>query len=162
MRRYSFVESQAHGHVPRNGEARNTDLEECDVSGANLPRDISYDAKIGVNVAVQHYTEIIEEVNLCLGKAEPFAGYDAPKSSPNSVIFGGMSVPAATVAMVMDALTPTSTSREADALEAVEVPAFEGHSMFVWNRFVSPEKPTGVDLKDSLYAPPPLRAAKIE
>jgi hypothetical protein len=161
-----IVESPADGHIPRNREAWNTDLKECDASGADLPRDISYDIKFGVDVAVQHYTEImiIDWVNLCLGKAEPSAWYNAPKSSPKSVIFGGMIVPAATAPMLMDAWTLASTSRETDALGVIEIPAFMGHLMFVWNRFFSPEKSTGVDfgVMDSLNAPPFLRAAKVE
>ena len=32
--------SQAHSNIPRNREAWNTDLEECDASGADLSRDI--------------------------------------------------------------------------------------------------------------------------
>jgi hypothetical protein len=161
MRCYSFVESQAHGHIPRNGEARNTNLKECYVSGADLPRDISYDVKFGVDVAVQHYREIIDGVNLCLGKAEPITQYNAPKSSPNSVIFGGMIVPAATAPTPMDAWTLALTSRETDALEVIEIPAFIGHSMSAWNRFVSPEKSTGI-VMDSLNVPPFLGAAKVD
>ena len=166
VRCHSFIEPppQAHGDVPRNREAWNTDLEECDASGADLPRDIGYDIKFGVDVAIQHYTEIIDVVNSCLGKVEPSTQYNAPKSSPNSVIFGGILVPAATAPMPMDAWTLASTSRETDALGVIGIPAFMGHLMFVWNRFVLPEKSTGVDFgeMDLLNAPPSLRAAKHE
>jgi hypothetical protein len=66
VRCYSFIGSQAHGHVPRNREAWNADLEESDASGADLSRYIGYDIKFGIDVAAQLYTEIIDEVNLCL------------------------------------------------------------------------------------------------
>ena len=107
---------------------------------------------------------IIDRVNICPGKDELSKGYNAPKSRPNSVIFGGMIVPAATAPMLTDAWTLASTSRETDALGVIEIPAFMGHSTFVWNRFLSPEKSTGVDfgVMDSLNAPPSLRAAKVE
>lgn len=139
-------------------------MKECYASGANLPRDIGYNIKFGVDVAVQHYTEMTGGVNICLGKAEPSTRYNAPKSSPKSVISGGMIVPAATAPMPMDAWTSASTSRETDALAVIGIPAFMGHLMFVWNRFVSPEKSTGVDFgeMDSLNAPPSLRAVKVE
>jgi hypothetical protein len=72
VRFYSFIGSPPGTcDVPRNREARNTDLEECDTSGTDLPRDIGCDIKFGVDDAVQHYTKIVDVVNSCLGKAEP-------------------------------------------------------------------------------------------
>ena len=71
VRSHSFVGSQAHGYVPRNREAWNTGLEECDASRANLPRYIGHDIKFGLDVAVQHYADIIDVVNRCLGKTKP-------------------------------------------------------------------------------------------
>jgi hypothetical protein len=100
-----IIESPTDGHIPGDREAWNTYLEECDAFGADSPRVISCDTKFGVDVAVQPYTEImiIDGVNLCLGKAGPSTEYNTPKSSPNSVIFGGMIVPAATSPILMDA-----------------------------------------------------------
>ena len=66
VRCYPFIRSQAHGHVPRNREAWNADLEESDTPGADLPRYIGYDIKFGIDIAVQRYTKIIDEVNLSL------------------------------------------------------------------------------------------------
>jgi hypothetical protein len=158
VRCYSFIGSQAHGHLPRNREAWNADLEECDVSGANLPRYIGYYIKFDVDVAVQRYTEIIDVINLCVRKVKPSTQYNAPKSSANSVIFGGMIVPATTAPMPMAAWTSASTSREADAL-VFEIPDFVGHVMFVWNRFVSPEKSTLVRFNDADLLNAPLAAS---
>jgi hypothetical protein len=57
-------------HVLRDRKAWNTDLEECDVAGTNLPRDIARDTKLGIGVAAQAYRKIIDVVNHCLGMAE--------------------------------------------------------------------------------------------
>jgi len=77
------------------------------------------------------------------------------KSSANSLIFGGIIVPAATAPMPMDAWTLASRSRETDALGVIEIfPAFMGHLMFVWNRFFSPEKSTGVECETDLLNAP--------
>ena len=47
-------------------------MEECDVRRTDPPSDIGLDLKFRVDVAVQHYTQIIDVVDhLCLGKAEP-------------------------------------------------------------------------------------------
>ncbi len=62
---------RARGHVLRDREAWNTDFEERDVARTDLPREIARDTKLGVSVAVQVYTKIIDVVNHCLGMAEP-------------------------------------------------------------------------------------------
>ena len=86
-------------------------------------------------------TEVIDVVNLCLWKAKLSPQHDALKSNPNSVIFGGTIVPAATAPMPIVRSTLAPTSREAYALG---VGVLEGHAMLVLNRFVSPEKATWV------------------
>jgi len=43
------------GHVLRDRKAWETGLEERDVAGTDLPRDIARDTKLGVGVAVQAY-----------------------------------------------------------------------------------------------------------
>ena len=58
VRCYSFIRIQPHSHKPRNREPWDTNFEECDATGADLPRDISYDIKFGLEVAVQYYTEL--------------------------------------------------------------------------------------------------------
>jgi hypothetical protein len=65
------MRSRARGHVLRDREAWNTDFEERDVSGTDLPREIARDTKLGVGVAIQAFTKIIDVVNHCLGMAEP-------------------------------------------------------------------------------------------
>jgi hypothetical protein len=62
----------------------------------------------------------------------------------------------------MDAWTLAPASRETDALGVIGIPAFIGHSMFVWNRFVSPEKSTGVDFDEMDLLNAPFRSAKVE
>ena len=59
------------GHVLWDRKAWNTDFEERDVTGTDLPSEIARDTKLGVSVAVQVYTEIVRVVNHCLGTAEP-------------------------------------------------------------------------------------------
>ena len=40
-------------HVLRDREAWKTDLEERDIGGTNLPREVTRDTKVGVSVAIQ-------------------------------------------------------------------------------------------------------------
>ncbi len=54
---------QAQGYLPRDREAWNTDLEERDAAGTDLPSYIGHDIEFGVDVAVQHYTKNIDVVN---------------------------------------------------------------------------------------------------
>jgi hypothetical protein len=65
------MRSRARGHVLRDREAWKTEFEERDVAGTDLPREIARDTKLGVSVAVQVYTKIIDVVNHCLGMVEP-------------------------------------------------------------------------------------------
>jgi len=64
------MRSRARGHALRDREAWNTDFEERDVAGTDLPREITCDTKLGVGVAVQAYTRIIDVVNQYLGMTE--------------------------------------------------------------------------------------------
>ena len=47
-------------------DARKNGIKECDVAGADLPREVTYDIERGVGVAIQAYTKIIDVVNPCL------------------------------------------------------------------------------------------------
>jgi hypothetical protein len=65
------MKSRARGDVRRDRKAWNVGLEECDVAGTDLPREITRDIKRGVGVAAQDYVKIIDVVNYCLEMAEP-------------------------------------------------------------------------------------------
>ena len=70
--------------------------------------------------------------------------YNTPKFSPNSLMAGGMSVPAATAPRPTDICTLAPTSRETEALGDIGIAALAGHSMLLLNTFVTPEKSIGV------------------
>ena len=75
-----------------------------------------------------------------------------------------MSEPATTAPRPMDKCKSAPTSREMDALEDVGFEVLAGHSMLVLNRFVIPEKSTGVVFSEKvlLNAPRSLGSAKVE
>ena len=76
---------------------------------------------------------------------------------------GGISEPATTAPRPMDKCKSAPTSREMDALEDVGFEVLAGHTMLVLNRFVTPEKSTGVVFSETvlLNSPRPLGAAKV-
>ena len=75
-----------------------------------------------------------------------------------------MSEPATTAPRPMDKCKSAPTSREMDALEDVGFEVLAGHSMLVLNRFVIPEKSTGVVFSEKvlLNAPKSLGSAKVK
>lgn len=94
----------------------------------------------------------------------PSTQYHTPKFNPNSVMAGGIIVPATTALRPTDMCTLAPTSRETDALGDIGIAALAGHSMLVLNRFVTPEKSIGVGFgcKVWLNAPTSLGAAKVQ
>ena len=84
------MRSRAHGHVRREGEARDTDLVERDAGGTDLPRDIARNAKRSVGVATQAYTKVIDVVKHCPGDGRPWhIRCNIPMVISSCVIFGG-------------------------------------------------------------------------
>ncbi len=67
----------------------------------------------------------------------------APRVKPNSEIFGGTSVPAATAPRLIAACTLASTSSETEAVDEAGISELTGQSTLVLNRFVAPEKSRG-------------------
>src|SRR6267142_1610729 len=152
--RFSLNHSQREGNNGNEVQSRSRRLtvrtrSERPRLRTDLPGDISHDAQICIDGAVQRYTETDRRVNCFTNRPGTTMSY-APKYNPNSEMLGGTNVPAATAPTVTVACTSAPASRETDALPDIWGTVFVGHWMFVLNRLVVPEKSTGVVFCESV------------